>query len=328
MNDIVQQLERWLPVRVQWQNGAPFFDWCYLGERRFTESFFDQTVESLFRYPFNLFIRPLTGVDVLEQIHDTRPGLKPRGFIFHLSRCGSTLVSQMLAALPSNVVVSEASPLDWMIRARVRKPDISDEEQINWIRWMMSALGQKRTADAAHFYVKFDAWHTFNLDLIERAFPDVPWIFLYRNPVEVMVSHNRQRGAGTVPGIIEHQLPGLSIEDSLQLSPDEYVARVLARVCEYALRYSDRSNALFVNYNQLPAVLTSGILKHFNVAYTDAEIEQINAAARFDAKSPTIEFSNDVKAKQREASNEIRRIADEMLMPLYEKLEAVRYNSR
>ena len=327
MTNIAEQLKGWIPISVKWQQTTPLIDWCYLGERCFTEPFFDQTIQVLFRYPFNLLFRQLTTIDVLEQTYKIRPGLQPSGFIFHLSRCGSTLISQMLASLPKNIVISEASPLDWMIRAKVRQPDVSDEEQIAWIQWMASALGQKRYSTAQHYFIKLDSWHAFNFDLIERAFPNVPWIFLYRNPVEVMVSHNKDRGAGTVPGMIEYRLSGLSLMDALQIPHEEYVARVLAKVCECALQHSNNPNALFVNYNQLPQFLTSNILEHFNVSYSDEEIEQMNAAARFDAKSPTIEFTNDVESKQREANETIRQLSDKMLMPLYEQLEAVRLKS-
>ena len=295
-----------------------------MGARRFVEPFFDDTVERGFRYPFNLLIRPLTGVDVVEQCYKLRPGLPPTGFIFHESRCGSTLISQMLAALPRNVVISEASPLDWMIRAQVRRPEITDHERIEWIRWMVAALGQKRTAEAAHYFIKLDSWHTFELDVLTRAFPDTPWIFLYRNPVEVMVSHDRQRGGGTIPGVISHQLPGLTLADSLQISQEEYVARVLAKVCESALEFCKHPNALFVNYNQLPQFVTGELLQHFRVNYSDEEIDLMNSAARFDAKSPTVEFVNDRMQKQNEADDRIRQISNEMLMPLYERLEAAR----
>ena len=45
--------------------------------------------------------------DLLDQAA-AEPGIDPTGFIFHLARCGSTLVSQMLAALPEHIVLSEA----------------------------------------------------------------------------------------------------------------------------------------------------------------------------------------------------------------------------
>ena len=327
MRSVAEQLAGWLPIRVEWRRNEPFFDWCYFGERRLTESFFDETVERELRLPFNLLIRPLTGIDVLEQCAALRPGLKPDGFIFHLSRCGSTLVSQMLAALPRNVVVSEAPPLDWMIRASVRRPEITDAERIAWIRLVVAALGQKRTAEAEHFFVKLDAWHVFELDVLTRAFPDTPWIFLYRNPLEVMVSHRRRRGGGTIPGIIEHRLPGLTLADSLQIPAEEYVARVLAKICESALEYRNHPNALFVNYTQLPQIVTAKLLRHFLVDYSDQDIGVMNAAARFDAKSPALEFVGDTAQKQSEADETTRRLAGEMLMPLYERLEAVRRKS-
>ncbi len=322
--NIVEQLAEWIPIRVQWQQNAPLFDWCCFGERRFTESFFDETITAELRKPFNLFVRPLTGIDVLEKCFEARPGMPPTGFIFHLSRCGSTLVSQMLAAMPQNVVVSEASPIDWMVRARTRRPEISDAERIEWIRWTIAALGQKRTAESKNYFIKLDAWHVFELDVLTKAFPDTPWIFLYRNPLEVMVSHDRQRGGGTIPGIISHQLPGLTFQDSLQISAEEYVARVLAKICESALEYRTHPNALFVNYNQLPQIVTSTLLRHFRVEFSDADIETMNAAARFDAKSPTVEFADDTEQKRQAANHEIRQLSDRMLMPLYEKLEAAR----
>ena len=233
----------------------------------------------------------------------------------------------MLAALPRNIVISEASPLDWMIRAKIRRPDITDEAQIDWIRWMCSALGQKRWPEAQHYFIKLDAWHIFDLDLIERAYPDVPWIFLYRNPVEVMVSHKRQRGAVTFPGMMDHQLPGLSLTDAVLMPPDEYVARVLSSVCESALKHRDNRNGLFVNYNQLPQFVTSSLLQHFQVKYADDEIDCMNAASGFNAKNLSVEFTSDAKEKRSEASETIRQISDKMLMPLYEQLESVRYNS-
>ena len=324
LTNIAEKLDGWLPIRVQWRQNDPLFDWCYFGMRRFTESFFDDTVEARFRHPFNLLIRPLTGIDVLEESYALRPGLPPTGFIFHLSRCGSTLVSQMLAALPRNVVISEASPLDWMIRAQTRRPEITDEQRISWIRWIIAALGQKRTREAEHYFIKLDSWHTFELDILNRAFPETPWIFLYRNPLELMVSHDRQRGGGTIPGIVGHQLPGLTFADSLQIPAEEYVAGVLAAICESALQYRAHPNALFVNYKQLPQFITSGLLRHFRVDYSDQQIEIMNSAARFDAKNPQVEFISDVRQKQNDASETIQRISDKMLMPLYEQLETAR----
>ena len=79
------------------------------------------------RLPFNLLFPRRTPVEVLTRWREERPGLAPTGFVFHLSRCGSTLVSQMLAALPQNVVLSEAGPINDALRAHLRAPGVTDD---------------------------------------------------------------------------------------------------------------------------------------------------------------------------------------------------------
>lgn len=317
-----EQLTGWLPIRVNWPGAEPMIDWVYAGDACFSESFFDHTIERLLQKPFNLAFRRLTDVDALRLCATELPTIKPTGFIFHVSRCGSTLVSRTLASLEQNVVISEASPLDWMIRANVRRPEITNEEHINWIRWMMSALAQKRESCAEHFFVKFDAWHTLYFDLIEEAFPDVPWIFLYRNPAEVLVSHEKQRGAGTLPGVIEHRIDGLSLIEALQFPPEEYPAFVLAEICRAALTRRDSVNAMFVNYAQLPQFMYGEILRHFNVDYSSDDIARMSEAASYNAKSPSLKFTSDTEEKRREASGEIDAIAEKYFGTIYEELEA------
>ena len=163
-------------------------DWCYLGKDRFKDSFFDQTVGECLRQPFNLLFRDQTPIDVLGQWNELRPGLSPTGFIFHMSRCCSTLISRMLASLPQNIVISEARPIDSTLRAHFHSDAVTDERRIAWLRWMVSALAQRRRGKEQHFFIKFDAWNVLEVPLIRRAFPAVPWVFVYRDPVEVLVS--------------------------------------------------------------------------------------------------------------------------------------------
>ena len=45
------------------------------------------------------------------------------------------------------------------------------------------------------FSSQFQSIMTLSMDKILRAFPDVPWAFVYREPVQVMQSHfNQQSG--------------------------------------------------------------------------------------------------------------------------------------
>lgn len=321
------QLTGWTPIRVEWHRNEPLIDWCFTGESRFTEPFFEQSISLLLKKPFNQAFRKLTSIDALRIAATQIPTIKPSGFIFHMSRCGSTLVSRMLAALPQNIMISEAPPLDWMIRAEVRRPEITIDEQINWIRWMAGSLGQERRPDARHFFIKFDSWHMFYFDLIKLAFPDVPWIFLYRDPPEVLVSHSRQTGSALMPGVVEHRLPGMAIEDAVSLAREEYAAIVLARICQAALDQRDDKNGIFVNYNRLPDFVSSDLLNHFSLEYSDDDISTMNAAARYNAKEPTVEFASDTKEKRNEASEDIMFLSEKYLMPIYAGLESAAGNS-
>ena len=103
---------------------------------------------------------------------------------------------------------------------------------------------------------------------------------------------------------------------------------MLARVCEAALEHRDSPRALFVNYAQLPEAMTSDILRHFRLDYSDEDLERMRAAAQFNAKSPQVKFTPDAAAKQREAGERLRQLSEKFLQPLYEQLEEVRLKQR
>jgi gluconate kinase len=314
----------WTPVRVFRQQSEPLIDWILLGEQRMTEPFFDQTIGYAMHHPFNMLFRHRTQIDALTELQLINPGLPPQGFIFHMSRCGSTLVSQMLASLTRNVVISEAPPIDTILRAQAHFPNVTDEQRIKWLRGVVSALGQKRHAQEQTLFIKFDSWHMLDLPLIEKAFPGVPWIFLYREPVEVMASHLRNRGGQMLPGYINPELLDLDMETISRLSLDEYAVRVLAKFCEAALQYREVGRSMLVNYRQLPEIFFSSLLDHFQVSYSTDEIESMRRVTQFNAKSPGMTFTSDTADKQREIPDEVRQLAARWVGPLYEKLEAGR----
>jgi len=315
-----ENFREWIPVRCYWRENQAFVDWCFLGKERLTEPFFDDSIAKRFRQPFNLLFRHQTPIEFLGELNQNSNGLKPTGFIFHLSRCGSTLISQMLAALEKNVVISEASPIDFVLRAS----KIPEEKRIKWLRWLINSLGQKRNQDEENFFIKFDCWNTLELNFVKRAFPDVPWIFLYRNPVEIIVSHIKQRGAQMIPGLIKEILPDLSFKKSLQISPEEYCARVLGEICKNALQTLKSGEGLAVNYTELPEAVHAKILNHFQVSLNQIDTEKMLAAAKFNAKSPSMNFVGDTETKKREASAGAVEAAEKFVNPYYKELERIR----
>ncbi len=297
---------------MHWRD-EPVVEWCWTNGLAFTEPAFVETIERALRTPFSLLFRRETPIDVLGSLD---PGLEPSGFVFHGSRCGSTLVSGMLAAVPEFLVLSEPLPIDDVLRA-----DASESDKVQWLRWMVSAIGRRRRGDERAFVLKLDAWSTLGLSTVRQAYPDVPWVFLFREPVQVLASHFRQRGAHMVPGAIDPTLFRLDRESITRMPPEEYCARILAAIFRAALDSRDEQ-ALFVDYKALPGAVYDPILAAFGLECDPGERGRMEAVTAFDAKNPRLFFVPDGEAKERAASPALREAADRWVRPLYEELLA------
>jgi len=320
LTTIKVELERWIPIRVGRRGTQTMVEWCYRGKRQFAEPFFEQTVAACLRHPFNMLFRYQSPLGALAELHETQPGLLPSGFIFHMSRCGSTLIAQLLASLPQAIVIAEAEPIDAVLRAHFRDPTVSDEQRRAWLQSVVSALGQRQNPQQQYLFIKFDSWNVMDLPLIRRAFSGVPWLFVYRDPIEVMVSHAKMRGSQMVPGMIESALLGLDASELPRMTLDEYCARTLASICGAAARYGQADDGRFVNYRQLPEVVWSSLLDFFGVAHTTADVDRMRHVAQFHAKSPSIPFVADTSAKRQAATDDLRRLADHWVRPHYQRL--------
>ena len=187
---------------------------------------------------------------------------------------------------------------------------------------MVVALGQRRTAEQVRYFVKLDSWHTLALPLFRRAFPDVPWVFLYREPVAVLASQLRQRGIQTVPEYLPPALFGLDVSDALDSV--SYCARVLSRTCEAVVEPIARGDGLLVNYRELPQALWDTILPHFGVTVSAEDRARMAAAAQFDSKAPSFAFSASGDAVHERQSADLGPVAERLIGPVYAQLEALR----
>lgn len=311
-------LDGWAPIRFDWTGPSPQVEWCYLGDLRFIEPFFESTMQRAIQHPFRVLFRRQTPVEVLEERAVTHPGIEPTGFIFHMSRCGSTLISQMMAASSENVVVSEGWPVESALSADLRMPGVTWKQRVSWFRGVIRALGQPRLGDEHRYFVKFDAPHAIDLPLVRTAFPNVPWIFVYRDPIEVLISQMNHPAPWTIPGATT--IRGVPLTHDALMDQEGYVATVLATICEAALAQADEFGML-INYRQLPAAVFGGIPSHFHCSWSREELALMREAARRDAKSPSRQFQSDSDAKQRAADAILREVSDRLLGSIYARLE-------
>src|SRR6202008_3608555 len=148
-----------------------------------------------------------------------------------------------LAPLPDSYAVNEAGPIDAILQASAAAPE---EVRAAALRTMVGALGRR---PSRRWFLKLSAWSTLALPLFRKAFPDVPWLFIHRDPAEVLASQMVRRAPELAPAMVPSSLFG--IEDGAALPGEVYCAMAVARVCEAALA-ADRGGGLFVDHAALP----------------------------------------------------------------------------
>ena len=316
----MSNLQGWTPYRAVWQQGRMMIDWLHLDQQRLTEPFFENSVVSAYSHPFNQAFQRRTPVEALV---DLPAGIRPSGFIFHWSRCGSTLCSQALAALPENIVISEGAPLNGILRAQYFGPATAQQRR-TWLAGLVNAYGQPRFVQERRLFIKFMSSHILDLPLIAEAFPEVPWIFVYRDPLEIVVSHLVQPSSEFVKGMIHAGDLGLSAETADTQNEESYIAHCLAAIGKAALRYHRPGFSRLLNFTQLPAALTTELPQMFGLRLAEAELQQMRAVSGRHAKYPKRAYADDRKTKQDAASPELREVVARLAGPVYAALEQAR----
>ncbi len=274
----------WKPIAFRVRNSRPFAEWAYFGRIAFTEPFFEDTIGFVLRNPFARAFRQETQLD-----RGTNPD--PAGFIFHMSRCGSTLVAQMLAALPRNTVISEAPLIDDAIRTG--RPD--------WLCFVISALCSgptlRQARRLAHPQPSADP---------RRVPANALGLPLSRSGGGDGFANAPSRPAGAPRCSRSGRSFGLRAEDITGLRRDEWCARVLAGFCESAAKFRDDPNGLFIDYRELPDAVWTRIAPHFGVSFSREEVEMMRAAAKRDAKEPSRPFYAQNPEEHGQASPAVR----------------------
>jgi hypothetical protein len=308
----------WLPVALlPLGGGDALIDWACFAGAELTDPFFAVSAMRATARPLNRLLPYATRFGAL--LDEPDPVREPDGFVFHQSRCGSTLVARMVGTLPRATSLSEPPPVDAVLQLGLAA-GWDAALRVAALRAMVGAYGRRAERRGGPFFVKLDSWHTLALPLFRAAFPKVPWVFLYRDPIEILVSQMRQRGAQTIPQLVPPAFYGLdSAPDS---PPEDYCARVLERIASAALERTD--GGLAVNHSELPGAVAGRILAHFGMRIEPADAGTLAAAAERDAKDPLRTFQYDGTEKRKAASETVRAAAAAHLAPVYGALEAWR----
>ena len=318
----------WLPVDAVIKDGRPGISWMDLSGVDLTEPFFQQTVDRV-RAEQRVREERFTEFDALVQLEKTFDSVAPTGFIFHSSRCGSTLLANACRALADTIVLSEAPAIDKLVARFITDVDEQGTKAKLYsifLRAVVNALGQRRTGQERHLFIKFACCSVSQIVRIRRIWPNVPWVFLYRDPIETIVSNMLSRPTWLLDDDrrVLASIIGSSTAAVAEMSLEELCARSIGSFYATAHRVAN-DQSLLLNYNQLSLAEISNALEFFGVRSAPAEMETIARQSQTYSKSTEARvFAGDSTAKQRAASDLVRQMADQWAAQPYQLLEQKR----
>lgn len=267
-------------------------EWIDVQNKRFTEPFWAGTV-SYCRANYRTAEQPKIETSLADLIEKARnlDAVPPTALIFHVSRCGSTLISQLLSLFEQNIVLAEPDIVDEILCFSYNEPSFSDEMKIEALSAILRFWGQKRSGNEQHLFWKTDCWHVYFYEILRKIYPDVPIILLYRNPLEILHSQRKKRGRQAVQGVNNPKTLELTMDEIKYLSLDEYMGLVLHKLFQKMNEIAEKdTNCLLVNYNEGIMPIMYRFAEFVNLFFSEKEKAEMQVRSSFHAKYPKQKF--------------------------------------
>lgn len=298
------EINGWIPYTLKSLDGQPLCHWLDTSGKPFVEPFFDETIlKCTYANPRRKAFTPTSSLGMMMEWAGGIDMVAPKAFIFHISRCGSTLVSQLLASSPKNVSLAEVPFFDDILRLSFKHPGFNEEEinallnaAIKYYSYKITTGGGDELPRPERLFIKADSWHIFFYGQLRRLYPGVPFILMYRRPDEVFRSHRKQAGMQAVPGMIEPQLFGFK-PDVVEQNAEVYLANVLTGYLNKYLGIAGNdTQCMLLNYNEGPMSMIKKIASFANISLSQQELLGMEERSHYHSKKPGERFNEDAVA--------------------------------
>ncbi len=210
--------------------------------------------------------------------------LQVKGFIFHASHCGSTLLARMLGKLPGVRVVSETEAINGLLLSTALN-STPENDLSRPLKEVMDAYRQPLSAEKFLIF-KFTSWNVFFIKIFLQLYPGVPWIFLDRETEEIVTSLLQNGG-----GIAEwwHHA-GDHLQRYFTGNPGKAHSRedFLRQMVERHRNNADRNRnglSLFLDYPGWITDFEHTVIPHFGIPVSEPDIRNAQELTRYNAKT-------------------------------------------
>lgn len=291
MENLNHPLFNWIPYKLIEKDNEIYFEWIYLADIKYADPFFDESIAKCKSHAYNSKqFKVVSTVENLIEWSNELISVELKSLVFHVSRCGSTMLSQSLATSSENIMISEAPIIDEILRSDL----FSLEKKKVLLQSVIKLLGQKRIPEQQHLIIKLDAWHIFKASYLRSIFPDIPFALLYRNPTEVLKSHQKMMGMHMVPNVLPSEIFGISVKEVHDLSFQQYGGLVLEKYFQGFLDFHKTDqNVVMLNYNEGMKAVVEKFIGFIKVDYSNDEVEKICDRLKRHSKNENAVFAGD-----------------------------------
>lgn len=291
MENINHPLFNWIPYKLIEKDNQVYFEWLYVSDIKFAEPFFDETISKCKSHQYNSkIVKAASSVENLIEWSQELESVELKSLVFHVSRCGSTMLSQCLATSSENIMISEGPIFDQILRS----DNFGLEKKAALLKAVLKFLGQKRFPEQKNLILKLDAWHIFNAGYLRTIFPEIPFALLYRNPVEVLKSHQKLMGMHMVPNLIPPTVFGITAQEMEGANFQQYGALVLEKYFKGFLDfYETDENVTLLNYNGGMENVIEKFISFIHVDYSLDERQKMFERLQKHSKDANVVFKGD-----------------------------------
>jgi hypothetical protein len=299
-----------VPCELVWYKDRPLIGFAEVGGDELKRPFWFQTVKR----------RQLVALQPLDDPQEAQ--CPPDGMIYTVGRSGSTLLSALLSVLPGVYALREPE----LYRELLGGGRGTAADRVRWLRNLTAIYRSALAGRARHLVIKWKPFFVFFHAEISAAFPGVPSIFVYRDPIEVALSFCDH------PPLMNQSFAMEWFPDDLR--PAEAVPLEARRRADFAVRViaaiydamAEAPEIRMLDYRALPQAAWSNVAPFFGLEVDDGCRRQMAELARYDPKAvpEKKEFRNDCRDKQDRAGADLRELVRRLAQPRFERLGEIR----
>lgn len=293
-------LNNWYPIKIYSEDNELRCRWKYFKGIEFTDPFFDETILKASCLEINSrYYRPVSDLNILTEWASTIHSVEPTVFIFHISRCGSTLMSQTLGLDDKHITLSEVPFIDDLLKLLTIDDWLINVEYQAILKAAIGLYGRSDNANKKRLFIKTDSWHLHYLPLFRLLYSSTLFLLLFRKPDDILRSQQKKRGMHAVPGLISDSILGIQSNKTNIANFDGHMIKVLESYYASLIKIAQNDDLSFLaNYNEGIEQIINRLASHINIYIDENYRKLIHERCLYNAKFPDQVFKEEPSNKE------------------------------